>query len=331
MLSYLTLKELQPFLHRFFGSEKYTIRPIRYGLLNQNLAISSGRKKYVLKAYRPELSESEVDEIHALMKFVSHHEIPATLPLAETKIKGYVTVMYPFVQGEHPARYRNPSARMASMGEMLGLIHSSLDDYQPSGKKPGHSELIKSWQPKKSLTEIRDLRKLIKDKPVAVRREMSGILDAHEKAISEENWDSEPFLQLPLRYLHGDYHTRNILMKQSKITAVLDWEKANWGFRGQEIMRSIIFNCRRTSSELSWSAIEIYLKGYRKHASLNQLERELAFEAGSRNVVFGFWAMKQYLDGRKELRSNVLRRVVMMKDLVKHRKEYAERISDLIA
>lgn len=298
--------------------------------MNQNSLLTAGGKKYVLKVYRDEMTEAKVAEMHRLMKFASNHDVPVALPVAATTIHGYVTALYPFATGEHPPRYRNNHVRIEAMGEMLGRIHLVLDSYQTKTEKPTHKELTKSWQLNRALEEIEILREELKSHSASVRKEINGVLDAYERIYGEEDWSSDEFLDLPIRFCHGDYHIMNLLMCDSKITAVLDWEKAGWDFRGREIMRSIIFNCRKTSQELNWSSVEAYLRAYRKHASISDLDGRLAFECGLRNVVFGFWAIKQYLAGHKHFRSNIMRRVAMMEGLTKYRKDYAERIAEVL-
>lgn len=331
MMQFLSVDQLATFLEDSFGKKKIEIKPLKGGLLNQNSLLTVAGKRYVLKVYRTEMTKEKVTEMHHLLKFISNYPIPVTLPISTVAIEDHVTALYPFVLGEHPPRYRNNHIRIKAMGDMLGQIHRALDDYRPKKEKPTAKRLIEAWQPNRSIEEIKFLRKELNSHPASVRKEINKVLDTYEKIYNEEGWDGDEFLDLPIRFCHGDYHMMNILMHGShKVTAILDWEKANWDFRGKEIMRSIIFNCRKNSRELGWPSVETYLKTYKKHASLSDLDRSLAFESGLRNVVFSFWAIKQYLSGHKHFRLNILRRVAMMKGLVEHRKEYGEQISNML-
>lgn len=195
---------------------------------------------------------------------------------------------------------------------------------------PSIEEVTKSFEPRSSLKEICDLRRQLIGQPSAVKREFNTVLDTYEEIISSQTWDIAPFSKLPIRFIHGDYHMQNLLMKGNEIVTVLDWEKCGWSFRGKEIMRSIIHNCRKTASELSWPLIETYLRAYRQHATLSPVEASLTFECGYRPVVFGFWAIKQYLLGHKHFRQNILRRKQILQVCTDHRVEYAERIAQLL-
>ncbi|MSR85450.1 hypothetical protein EXS71_03405 [Candidatus Uhrbacteria bacterium] len=329
MPSFLLPTELQPVLQDFFGKKKIKTKILRGGLLNQNEWLSVDGEKYVLKIYRLEMTEEKVKETHRLMKFVANHDIPVSLPIKTVMSDGYVIALYPFISGEHPLRYKNTHIRMHKMGMMLGKIHSMLDTFSFKGKKPVYKKLC-SWRADYALDRIRGFRQALFDHPASFRKELTKILDVHEQTILQQNWSMKGFDHLPIRLNEGDFHTKNILMHGSQITAVLDWEKAEWGFRGFEVMRSTIFNCRKSATELSWPHIKSYLQGYKIFGRLNDLERELAFECGYRNMVFSFWAIEQYLLGDKRFRDHIIRRISSIKTLTKHRTEYAKRIPELL-
>lgn len=330
MISFLSQDQLEPFLKDSFGTKKYKTEPLRGGLLNQNSLITFDGGKCVLKVYRNEMTETKVKEMHRLMEFVSRRHIPVTTPITTVSLNKYIVALYPFAPGEHPPRFRNSRVRIEAMGEMLGKIHLTLGSYQPKTKQPSNKELLKAWDIRPAMEEILQLEENIKKHPISIRKEVNKILDTYKKIYNREGWDNKNFLNLPIQLCHGDYHIMNLLMQKQKITAILDWEKAGWDFRSKEIMRSIIFNCRKNSSELNWPSVTVYLKAYRKYISMTDLERQLTFECGLRNIVFGFWAIKQYLAGQKQFRLNIIRRVAMMEGLIKQRKEYAARIAELL-
>ena len=330
-MNFLPIHRIELFLHESFGFGKMKSEPLRGGLLNQNLLISVSEKKFVLKVYRKEMTEEKVLRMHELMSFVSGQGIPVTLPIATKRIDGFVTAIYPFSSAEHPPRYKNSHASIRAMGDMLGRIHVVLDQYQTDVPKSTPKELMKAWEVDSSLKEILSLRENLKDVLPSMKKEINHVLDVYEKILTKEEWNSHFFSDLPIRYCHGDYHIMNILMHGSTINTVLDWEKAGWDFRSKELMRSVIYNCRKTSGELSWPLVETYLKAYRMHVSVSDLERELVFECGLRKMVFSFWAIKQYIAGHKNFRLNVLRRVAMVQGLTSHRQEYAERIAQLLS
>ncbi len=330
MLSFLSTSQIEPFLRDFFGHVTIQREVLPRGLLNQNSLLTVGDRKFVLKVYRRDMPLVKVETTHRVMEFVSGYNIPIALPLVTQMIEEHVVVLYPFIVGVHPAFYRNSFVRLGNMGEMLGRIHEVLDLYRSDLEKPLYEKLTGSWDVPKAIEKIDLIRESLKQYPKSVQEKVGHILQTLEQLISDQTWEIEPFLQLPIRFIQGDFHAANILMRGSEIVSVLDWEKTGWNFRGFELMRSVLFNCRRTVSELSWPHVETYLKAYREHGQLNELEKELVFECGLRNFLFSFWAIEQYLGGRKELWPNIVRRMRMAENLVKCRVEYAEKVAGFL-
>lgn len=330
MPQFLPPSEIDRVLDRVFKQTPWRRTVLKGGLLNQNFLVSAGRERFVLKVYRAEMPASRVAEMHRLMAFVAKRGIPVPLPVVTSLVGGAVVALYPFVVGEHPPRYRGPRTRIRAMGEMLGRIHGILDGYVPAEPKRLPEQIAAAWDPKKAVAEIETLRESLRTEDVSIRREIGDVLRRHERLISKHGWDDAPFRDVPVQYCHGDFHTMNLLMRGDRVTAVLDWEKAGWGFRGAEYMRSVIFNCRKSSKELDWGRIQAYAEGYRMEAQLDAANASVAFETGVRSVVFGFWAVKQYLAGERHLRVNVLRRAAMAEWLVAHRAEGAERMAGML-
>lgn len=330
MISFIEESKLDSFVCTFARQKTWKLQPLKGGLLNQNYILAIGTKNYVLKVYRPEMTESKVKEMFSVMKFAADHSLPVVCSLDETIIDGHTVAIYPFVEGVHPSRYRNTHARIRSMGAMLGKIHTTLDSYKPITPAPTWDKISKFLEPNRSIEQIGDLRGQLSGHLPAVKRELTAVLDTYENVIDSQTWDIGAFAKLPIRFIHGDYHMQNVLMKGNMIVTILDWEKSEWHFRDFEIMRSIIHNCHKTAGELDWSLIEEYLQGYRQYATVSRAEAELAFECGYRPIVFSFWTIKQYLAGHNNFRQSIIRRKKILQLLTKHRVEYAERIKDLL-
>lgn len=331
MIEFVPKQSVQPFLKDAFGRRNFSMRILRGGLLNQNYVITIARKSYLLKVYRPEVNQEMVEEMHRLMKYVGNRNIPVPLPIAATCIAERPVVLYPFIKGEHPKRYRNTKLRIRAMGELLGQLHSVMDEYDATQSKPDLQKLLRQWDPARFQKTIVEVRLQLATQPQLVRKEMGTILEQYEEIIENGSWETKSFSRLPLGLCHGDFHTQNILFVNNRIVGLLDWEKFGWNFRGSEIMRSVIFNCRKTACEFDWDLVGEYLRAYRQHATLSDSERMLVFEAGYRNTLFSLWAMKQYLVGERHLYPNIKRRIEIVQTMTKHRAEYGARISEYLS
>lgn len=330
MITFLKKNDYIPVLMNFLDRRPDRIKNISTGLLNQNVLVSLGGTDFVFKIYRKEIDIKKIQEIHFIMEFAIRNGIPAPRPLQHGKLKGHVVALYPYIKGVNPDRYKNSEGRIRSMGKMLGEVQFALNKFHSKTPKPVSSSFI-NWEANSYIKKLLGISRSLARQPAQVRNFIKPVLEFYVETIQSFNWDKGSFSKLPVNMCHNDFHFANILMVKNKITAVLDWEKAGWNWRVFEVMRSVFFNCRKSASELDWHLVKTYLSEYRKIISLTPIERELAFECGYRKYLFDYWAIKQYLSGRKELRSHILRRLTLAKTLTKNRQEYSERISELFA
>lgn len=306
-----------------------SVSPMAQGLLNQNLCVrTKSGATFLFKTYRPEMPRAKVDDMHRMMEHASKKGIPVSLPVATYEIGGHAAALYPFVEGTHPERFGERPIR--AMGEMLGRVDAALDAFRPAGKKPTSLEVAR-WDPDKMVAEIDEIRASVRRKPKAVRDEVERVLSSYERVLPLGDWDARRFARLPVRVCHNDYHIKNILVRGGAVVAVLDWEKAGWDWRGFEAFRSVMFNCRGSARGLDWNLIRPYLHGYKRFATMNALERELAFDCGFNKAFFSLWAAKQYAAGNTRVRDNMLRRSRALPFLFRHREEFREKIATLLA
>ncbi len=305
-----------------------SISPMAQGLLNQNLRVATKTGTvFLFKAYRPEMPRAKVEDMHRMMEHVLKKGIPVSLPVATHEIGGHAAALYPFVEGAHPERFGERPIR--AMGEMLGRVDAALDTFRPMGKKLASLEVAK-WDPGAMVRDMAEIRASLRRKPKSVRDEVERVLSSYERVLPQGDWDTRRFAKLPVRVCHNDFHIKNMLVRDGKIVAVLDWEKAGWDWRGFEAFRSVMFNCRGSARGLDWNLITPYLRGYKRFATMNDLERELAFDCGFNKAFFSLWAVKQYAAGNTQVRENMLRRSRALPYLFANREEFRERIAKML-
>lgn len=331
MLEFLPKTQLQPFLREVFPGKTSPLKKLTGGLLNQNYTFTSEGERYVLKVFRPEVAREKFEEVRRVMEFASQKGVPISPFLASCVIDDHIVVLDRFVTGEHPSHFKKTPAVIRSMGATLGKIHLALDQFKTNYPKKSSNDLI-SWNKEAFLKEIQDVRRAARRSKIVSSKDLEASLDVYQTIIEgSEDWDREPFEKLPIKLCQGDYHTQNILVHDDKVAVVLDWEKFGWQWRSFEVMRSIIFNCRKNWKELDWESIATYLKAYKRHVSLTEREKELCFEVGFRKTLFSLWIENQYLKtGDADLLDGMKRRVAILPWLAKHREETAERIAKLL-
>jgi Ser/Thr protein kinase RdoA (MazF antagonist) len=62
MLTFIESSEIQWLLKMFFPTGRVSWKSLDKGLLNQNLEVKHGGKRFLLKIYRPEVTEKDLHE-----------------------------------------------------------------------------------------------------------------------------------------------------------------------------------------------------------------------------------------------------------------------------
>lgn len=326
MLTFLTSNQYRPFVRDVFRNAKITAQPLKSGLLNQNIRLDAKGQSFVLKIYRPEVNSKKLAQTHRLLSFAHKHGIPVALSIASKEIDGHQTAMYPFLTGEHPPRLRNSQKNLFAMGEMLGRIHKSLEKFSP--KESG--EVVGELSREKIMAGFQEIDKLLRVASKTDRAFLQPMVRFQKTAFSRDRFDYGKQKKLPVFFCHGDFHFANILMDRGVVTGVLDWEKAGWMWRSQELMRSLLFNTRISIGEFNLGGIKTFISGYKRQISLTPLEKELMFDIGFRKYAYDFWAMRQFLAGQHAFRSNIKRRFEGTKTLARHREMYKQKIGEFL-
>jgi Ser/Thr protein kinase RdoA (MazF antagonist) len=331
MLTFLPRKDLTAVLKRLFPEQRIRVSSMEKGLLNQNHRIQTKTGVFVLKVYRPEVTANELEEMHAVMEFVRAKEIPVATLVDRLEVGTHQVSLYTFLSGSNPSLYSRSLARVAAMGDQLGRIHAALGLYVAERKLkfPNTDPALPTLEEK--LQKIERLCEQVNCERPPHSKELLAILKRYAERLTSRSWDVHAFDVLPRHLCHGDFHTKNILFTGDTLSGVLDWEKQGWGGHAFEIMRSIIFNCRRTQASLNWRSVQAYVQAYKQHQTLTALECQLAFPFVFQKMMFGTWAEEQYLKGQHELWSNIQRRHDINEYLFQHEQLFSERMAELLA
>ncbi|MBP9763011.1 phosphotransferase [Patescibacteria group bacterium] len=332
MLTFIESSGIDSLLKTFFPTERLSWKSLDKGLLNQNILVEAQAGRYLLKIYRPEVTSQDLQEIHQVMEFVGARGIPVPKLVNHLETtNGQGVGLYTFLPGKNPSRYSSAVSRVANVGDMLGRIHVSLEEYRETFNKELTAQDPALPTKEEKLEKIEKLIDQAKHDQPPQYEELIRLLTEQAKRLASRNWDVQVFDTLPRHLCHGDFHTKNILCKGNKVTGVLDWEKTGWGGHAYEVMRSIVYNCCRAPGNFNWQSIQAYIRAYRQHQTLTPLECELAFPFVFQKLIFGTWMEEQYLKGRPEVWENVIRRCTMNAYLFKHEKRIAERIQSLLS
>lgn len=330
MLTFLPDTDIRSIVNIFFPTQSVRISSVAKGLLNQNMLVETESERYILKVYRSELTRDALEEMHRVIGFLKERHFPVPVLIGFHEYHGMQVGLYSYLPGKNPCLYSNPLPRVVAMGEMLGRIHQALAEYASiyNFKNASPEPLVKSVQ--KSLETVKGLQERSMHEQPAHAEQLSLFLKRHTERIEAETWDISVFDLLPHHVCHGDFHTKNMLFQAETITGVLDWEKFGWGCHGLEVVRSLVFNCRRNASSFNWQSVESYVRAYKRHVSLTEEECLYAFPLVYQRMLCGTWAEEQYLKGQTDLWDNIVRRFAFNEYLFTNKRQISRRLQSLL-
>ncbi len=202
--------------------------------------LNNQEKKFFLKTQRNE--KSNISNESMILPLLEKHNLPIPTILDSGMINDMAYVVTNALEGDKlsiilenfDSKQFESIKYMKEYGRMLAYIHS-LKIRCPQAKQ-------------RKINDIPDTEKL-NEFP-----ELKKIFLWLENNKPKFNYDT---------FIHGDFHYANILWKDYKITAILDWEYSGLGFKEQDIAWALIL---RPSQKFLNTIIEIkeFLKGYKE-------------------------------------------------------------------
>ena len=282
-----------------WGLRADAVRVAPGGTLNHNFDVTAGERRFFLRCYRANLETERIFGEHALVRWVAARGVPTPLPV-EAKDGSSVVVdgegrwaLFPWVDAEAGERGALSPARVASLGDAHGRLHSTLASHPASAG----ARMRQQWDKAESLRLLDHLLRICDDRPDEA--DVRATIVRQRELL--EGWDVRPpedFAALPCQILHGDFHDQQVLFRGDAVAAIVDWEIWHEDPRAWELVRSLSFS-RLLDSPL----LEVYLAAYRRHVRLSEDEVQLALTLWFQSRVVGLWVWWAYLvEGNERLR-----------------------------
>jgi len=230
--------------------------------------VASAGKKYVLRIYstehrRPRTKENILFEINT-MKFFARYGIPIPAVVVNkkgevvTEIGGRFAAMFEFIEGDH--RYgRIKANHFSQIGQMIATIHNLTE------KEKIVCDNI--WE-----TNFVDfvLQKVAQNQNILTNEEL------HIAALIKQK--QTELSTLPQWFIHSDYYFGNLLFREDKLVAVLDFDDYCLGNFLEDITRFFVAELAYSESSyfiLTQEFVNAFWDGYLKARPLIDRERGL--------------------------------------------------------
>lgn len=257
---------------RIYRLTRFSAVPVAEGLLNRGYRVETDAGRFFLKCYVDQATATRpaVGAQHRASRRLAALGLPVTPPVRTpdgrtfTSYGGRLFALYPWVEGSHRHGTELDQRECGDLGALLGRLHLALGEVCAPVRQPaGH----RSADPDETARLVRQLLGQVRAlgtgdefDALAGRRltERLELLDTHRHR------RPAPPAAPPTGWTHGDFHGLNLLYRQGRVAAVLDWDKLGVRPQAEEAVRAatLLFNDRRTGV-LDLNRVRRWSRAYR--------------------------------------------------------------------
>jgi len=260
-------------LSQYFTDKNWELVPVAGGLNNLTKLVKTPTDTYVMRIYQNgygiEKIQYECETLNKLQSLKFSFQTPKIFKTlkgedyAHTE-SGIQAIMFYFIDGIPPDE--NIPAHTKEFGRVSGELIAGWKDLkieQVSPTFPYHKIY-------KIIPAVPDQETLLKAMADPVFSDVESIVNfLREEILQLEEAVNVYHSTLPQQNFHGDLWIGNCLIKDDKITAILDFEFASIDWRALEVAICV---SRYPSSADPWTGFVNYLSGFKGNCWLNEEE-----------------------------------------------------------
>lgn len=284
-------------LRRYGAGDPLSCEPVAEGLLNRGYRLSTTFGDFFLKHYL-DGDEDVIARQHRATVRLEELGVPVASPVADgdgrtvAVLEGSCFGLYPWVEGRHREGTELTADQSAALGDLLGLVHTSLARVHPPVQQPLTHPTADLGQ---THALIDDLLRLVRTQSrrdefddLAEQRlvERRGLLDrwAHRRP---EVWSAPT-----TGWVHGDFHPLNVLYRGPEPVAIVDWDRLGVQPRAEEAVRAAAIFFLREDGELDLVKVRRYARAYRESAAVPESELSAAVHRLWWERLNDFWMLQ---------------------------------------
>jgi len=238
------------------------IRRIQSGVMNINYEVETADGKYIFRIYELRNVLEVAFTVETLLA-LSEREFPSPRLMA-LKSGAFISLihkkpclLYSYVEGKQLAKCTNDL--LYQTGFLLGRLHRTLRDFRPRTVKP-------TWDPKELLSIVKKNKEKMSQSKLKGGKQLMNFL---AKELPRFRFPK----QLPTGVTHQDVKPENIIVKDGKIQAIIDFDNGYRGVLLHDLATPVIWMCFE-KLKLNHQLLGSYLKGYSRARKLSALEKK---------------------------------------------------------
>jgi homoserine kinase len=250
-------------------------KPITRGKVQTNVLLKTSKGRYVFRYYENRSKSSVLFESN-LIRHLKHRHYPCPALLKDKHGKyvgtcrGKPFAIFEFAEGIHVANPTDKQRRqlIAKVAE----LHKITRNFRPA-----HREHRLNYNVDACRRLVRGAAK--RQGTATGRRKLAWI----ERALSQLQLPKS----LPKGICHGDFHFSNVLYKDGKFSALLDFDDANYTYLMFDLWGLIEYAAwRHQDRMLNIKEARNVLREYTKHRPLNRIEKMHLFDVYKLGILF---------------------------------------------
>ncbi len=258
---------------------------------SKSIIIDTDHGRKIVKRYKDTVSNSMIEYEHSIVEFLrsTGYQVPnlvtSTSGSTVTTSGSARYVLFDFIEGGfHYHNYWFPPSQekkyISASGKSLADLHKGLKDFIPRGNNPngftgqdGDRGRNLDWY----LEQLSDNQKQFTGTSGGKSPQAENILHSQTGNIQESLVELENEINqanLPKQIIHGDYGPYNILFKDNKIIAVLDFELARLDWRITDLVYALP-RFAETRFGFDFNKVNCLIDSYRSIYRIENIELQL--------------------------------------------------------
>lgn len=279
-------------------------RLVKRGEVNRNFIVRTSHGKYVLRQVS-HIHHKSAGDLEFELAYLDHLRAAGfaySVPSAISTKKGspFVTVhghyywLYKFLEGRVIERLNG--ARLAQLAEMMATYHALVERSALNNGRP----VSDVYNRTATLKEIEENRNEILQKHKTHQNESTFLEESAKLTRILRGLNERPYSGLELYPIHRDLIPENLIWKQDKLSAVIDFEHVSES--NDPIVKDIAVTvqhcCRERQSrfELDLDSAGQFFRSYVKHRSLSDEEIRLIPDVITmgwiEDFAYAFWMLR---------------------------------------
>jgi len=279
----ITLKQAGKIAENYNLGKIRKMNLINGGLMNYNYDVKTDVGDFIVRILGHKFNEDKKKHValeFKLLKYLKDNNFPYKVPEPLKNKDGKIISMiggrrfwvYAKIEGE---KLRKKDLDIKDFAKALATFHKFSRKVKATGFKKKYSH---NWL----LGEYKKMRKAkIRDR---TDRLMIKNLDFYEECVNRFNRKYRDNFMV----IHSDYHMSNLLFKDKKVFAFLDFDNVSYSPRVKEISYAIKHSCIE-HGKLNRKKMHDFLNEYEKYIKLDKEEKEFILPALVLNTAIVFW------------------------------------------